>query len=208
LKIGQSTWVDRNFSHSILSGVYNFHASASAFTQFWNDCNSITNSNHQVTCRQVWHAFIQESIRTIASNKDINLELREDLSIDEVTAEAFAKLGNAGIIEPGKDHSCSECTQPYKPTADFMANDDPAAVIGADEHGAVPILRGEYAAVAEHEAAAEREAAQIRANNLNNPDVDAMDQDDEIFDDVKMIIMDGVVMSPMVNHMLIILISL
>jgi hypothetical protein len=49
LKVGQGTWVDRKFSHSILSGMYNFHASASAYTQFWNDCNSITNSTVQVT---------------------------------------------------------------------------------------------------------------------------------------------------------------
>jgi hypothetical protein len=62
--------------------MYNFHASASAFTQFWNDCNS-------------------------------------------------------RIIAPGKNHSCAECSQPYKHTADFMANEDPAAVIGADENSAV-----------------------------------------------------------------------
>ena len=34
LKIGQSMWADRKFTHSILSGMYNFHASASAYTQF------------------------------------------------------------------------------------------------------------------------------------------------------------------------------
>ena len=49
LKVGQSLWVDRGLSHAILSGMYNFHASASAYTQFWNDWNSITNSTVQVT---------------------------------------------------------------------------------------------------------------------------------------------------------------
>ena len=44
LKIGQSTWVDRNFTHSVLSGMYNFHASASAYMQYWNDCASVTDS--------------------------------------------------------------------------------------------------------------------------------------------------------------------
>ena len=49
IKIGQSTWSDRGFTHSILSGMYNFHASASAYTQFYNDCASINNSAVQIT---------------------------------------------------------------------------------------------------------------------------------------------------------------
>ena len=57
--------------------------------------------------RQIWQAFIQESIRTIATAKKIDLELKDSLTIKEVAAEAFAKLGNSGIIEPGKAHSCS-----------------------------------------------------------------------------------------------------
>jgi hypothetical protein len=48
LKIDQSLWLGRKFSHSVLSAIYNFHASASAFTQHWNDCNSITNSDFQI----------------------------------------------------------------------------------------------------------------------------------------------------------------
>ena len=98
-------WVDQKFSHSVLSAVYNFHASTSAFMQFWNDCNLITNSNIQIMRRQVWQAFVQESIRTIASVKKIDLDLKENLNIKEVAAEAFSKLGNTGIIEPGKAHS-------------------------------------------------------------------------------------------------------
>jgi len=49
LKIGQNMWIDQKLSHAILSGMYNFHASASAYTQFWNDCNSTTNSTVQIT---------------------------------------------------------------------------------------------------------------------------------------------------------------
>ena len=67
LRIGKTTWVDHNFPHSVLSGMYNFHASASAYTQFWNDCSSVTHSDVQVTQCLVWQAFVQESIRTIAS---------------------------------------------------------------------------------------------------------------------------------------------
>jgi hypothetical protein len=193
-------WVDRNFSHSVLSGMYNFHASASAYTQFWNDCAAVTSSSVQVTRRLVWQTFVQESIRTIASVKNINLELREDLNLNQVTREAFLKLGNAGIIEPGKEHSCSQCSQPYKSTADFMINDDPAAVIGADENSAVPVLTGEYANISAHETAAECQVARIRANNLNNRDENDLDMNDNDVDDVRMIILDGVVMAPMVNY--------
>jgi hypothetical protein len=134
LKIGQSLWADRKFSHSVLSAIYNFHASASAFMQYWNDQSSISDSNFQIMRRQVWQAFVQESIRTIASAKNNNLELKDHLTIEEVTGEAFSILGNTGIIEPAKEHSCSQCSQPFKPTADFMINEDPAAVIGVDEN--------------------------------------------------------------------------
>jgi hypothetical protein len=197
LKVGQSIWVDRKFSHSILSGMYNFHASASAYMQFWNDCNSITNSTVQVTRRQIWHAFVQESLRTVASARSTHLELREDLTINQVVTQAFAKLGNTGIIEPGQNHSCLECSQAYKHTADFMANEDPAAVIGADEHGAVPALTGEYADLSAREAVAMRAAAQTRANNIRN---NQMNVDNPPADNVKMIILDGVVMAPTVNN--------
>jgi hypothetical protein len=82
------------------------------------------------------------------------LELQEELNIYQVVTQAFKKLGNTGIIEPGKKHSCLECSQPYKHTADFMANEDSAAVIGVDENSAVPALTGEYADLSAREAAA------------------------------------------------------
>ena len=63
------------------------------------------------------------------------------------------RRGNSGIIEPGKAHSCSQCSQPYKAIADFMVNEDPAAVIGVDENSAVPVLEGQYAHLSAHETA-------------------------------------------------------
>ena len=195
LKIGKNTWADQNLTHSVLSGMYNFHASASAYTQFWNDCTSVTNSDVRLTRRLVWQAFVQESIRTIASTKKINLELREDLNIHQVVTGAFMKLGNTGIIEPGREHSCSKCTQPHKRTADFVVNEDPAAVIGADENSAVPVLTGEYAHLSALETARARQAARNRVNPVNTED--EMDID---ADDVKMIVLDGIVMAPMVNY--------
>jgi len=37
LKVGQSVWVDRVFSGGVINGIYHFHASSSAFAEFWND---------------------------------------------------------------------------------------------------------------------------------------------------------------------------
>jgi hypothetical protein len=198
LKIGRAMWVDRRFSHSVLSGMYNFHASAAAYTQFWNDCNAVTDSSVQVTRRLIWQAFIQESIRTIASNKGINLELPERLSIKEVAIQAFLKLGDAGMIEPAKKHACSECSQPYKAIADFVENEDPAAVLGADDNSAVPVLEGEDAEIAAQETIAARARARARANQINSAtgNDDAMDID---YANSTMIILDGVVMSPTVS---------
>jgi hypothetical protein len=168
--------------------------------QFWNDCHSFTNSesNINVTRRQIWQAFIQESIRSIATAKKVDLELKEILTIKEVAEEAFAKLGNAGIIEPGKVHSCSECSQPYKATADYMVNEDPAAVIGVDENSAVPVLEGQYACISAQETAEERQAACLRANNVNNNVTNAMDVD---YDNCTMAVMDGIVFGPKVKHL-------
>ena len=71
---------------------------------FWNDCTSVTDSKVKVTRRQIWHAFVQESIRTIASVNNENLELPEKLPIEEFAKQAFLKLGNGGIIGPGREH--------------------------------------------------------------------------------------------------------
>jgi hypothetical protein len=37
LKVGQNTWVDRSFSHAVVSGVYHFHASVASYAEYWND---------------------------------------------------------------------------------------------------------------------------------------------------------------------------
>ena len=42
------------------------------------------------------------------------MELNENLPINEVTKEAFAALGKDGLIYAADNHTCSECTQPYR----------------------------------------------------------------------------------------------
>ena len=37
MKIGQTIWVDRSFSTAVVNGMYSFHASAAAYTEYWNN---------------------------------------------------------------------------------------------------------------------------------------------------------------------------
>ena len=37
IKVGQSVWVDRVFSNAVVNAMYSFHASASAYVEFWNN---------------------------------------------------------------------------------------------------------------------------------------------------------------------------
>jgi hypothetical protein len=128
LKVGQSLWVDRVFSTAVLNGMYSFHGSPSAYSEFWNNSFGTTDkeNEYQITRRQVWQSFVQESIRSIASsiNPNNNLELDANLNINEVTEQAFNLLGQNGHIESATGHTCAECTHKYKHTADVMPQDD------------------------------------------------------------------------------------
>ena len=112
IKIGQSLWVDRLFSTSAVNAMYNFHASASAYAEFWNNTYGMTTIS--ISRAQIWQAFVQESIRTIAAESEIDLELGDGLNIKDVTTEAFQILGENGIIRAADKHSCPECTQIFR----------------------------------------------------------------------------------------------
>jgi hypothetical protein len=106
-----------------MNGMFSFHASSQAYTQFWN--NSYGSTSTTITTRQVWQAFTQESIRTIAATESSDsIELIDNLPIAEVTEKAYDILGHNGSINAATHHSCSECTHAYKqsmnPTADNM----------------------------------------------------------------------------------------
>ncbi|KAF8867971.1 hypothetical protein CPB84DRAFT_1945219 [Gymnopilus junonius] len=134
LKAGHALWTDCEFSRTILSGVYNFHASASAYTQFWNDSNSNNTNSIQITCRQVWQLFVQESIWAVATAHNRDLKMPNNLDIKGVVKEAFAQLGNNGVVDIGIHHECSECSHPYKSSAGNVGqHNDPASVAGLDE---------------------------------------------------------------------------
>ena len=179
------------FSHSVVAGMYQFHASA--FTQYWNTCYGVIQTNKDITTRRhIWQAFIQESIRTVAAVSNINLRMNDGLTIKEVTKEAFRILGETGFIRAADDHACSECVQPFKQTADIITGDDPAAVAGVDAGGNnLPAFEGEAGHAAE--IAADIEAARVEAAQRDN-DAVANPDDDNDENTVSMIVIDGVVM--------------
>ncbi|PPQ92923.1 hypothetical protein CVT25_006599, partial [Psilocybe cyanescens] len=131
LKVGQNLWVDHKFSAAVLSGIYHLHASTSGWVNFFNDTygtDCVTLSHHQVQA-----AFVYESIRQASEMSGIDFIIRDVVSIDEVTEEAFTVLGHEGLIQPARGHACAECYQPYRATSDvILTPNNPSAVLGVD----------------------------------------------------------------------------
>lgn len=69
LKIGQLIWADRGFATAVINAMYNFHASASAFAEYWN--NTYGTKEISITRAHVWQAFVQQSVR----NQELMLNL-------------------------------------------------------------------------------------------------------------------------------------
>ena len=174
--------------------MYSFHASTAAYTEFWNNTYWET---QDVLCQKIsrchiWQAFVQESIRTISATSDLHLEIQDGLAIDEVTKEALEILGENGIIRAADQHACSECTQPYKRTADRITGDDPAALVNNDENRVVPPLVGEGAGLAARDAIVARE-------NVHNQGLAQADQHMDIdCPPVSMVVLDGMCVGPLV----------
>jgi hypothetical protein len=181
LKLGSNLWADRLFSSSVINGMYSFHASASAYSQYWNI--TFRTKSTVLSRAHIWQAFVQDSLRTIAAESKINIELNDPLNIKEVTTQAFEILGEKGIIRAADKHACSECTQPHKKTSAAVLN-NPAAVIGVDENQNVPPLAG---------------AAQLPNQPQPASPISTDDNMDIENKDVTMVVLDGIVMGPTVN---------
>ena len=191
LKIGSQLWVDHIFSSAVLNGIYSFHASASAFTEFWSDSFWVTQGigSRKISHWHIWQAFIQESNYQVSASSNHALELPEGLTIAEVTKIAFEMLGEGGLIRSADQHSCGECTHTYKQFADRITEDDPAALLGVDEHNVVPALEGGDADLAV------QDAAQARFNARNAMNVDSGDNNNNGAP-VKLVVIDGQLMGP------------
>ena len=196
IKAGQNIWVDRLFSNLVLCAMYSFHASASAITDFWNNAfwEMLSETGPKLSRHQTWHAYVQESIRTLASASGINLVLKDGLAIDEVTKEAFEILGENGMIQAADQHSCSECTHKYKSTPDIISgNNDPASLVGVDGDTPVPALVGD-GNIPPEDAILEQEQ-NATSNTQSSQDGDNMNID---YAPVKLVVVDGICMGPSV----------
>jgi hypothetical protein len=139
--------------------MYTFHASAAAFSEFWNNTFD-TDGRGGMSRRQVWQAFVQESIRLVASASNTLLTIEDGLPIDEVTKEAYTNLGESGVLRSADQHECSECTQKFKRTPDAIpaANIHEADMAGMEER----VLDIEEQAGAEQLAGEEVGAAPVK----------------------------------------------
>ncbi|KAF6750848.1 hypothetical protein DFP72DRAFT_851376 [Ephemerocybe angulata] len=126
LKVGQTLWIDRACSRSVLSCMYSFHGSASAVTQHWNNSWGIP-SGILITHRHIWQAFVQESTQMVAFDSNTTFTTPDNSNIDEIIQQAYLQLGNNGVIAASKGHACSECTHPYRAT---VGEDAPNAADG------------------------------------------------------------------------------
>lgn len=160
--------------------MYNFHASASAFSEYWNNCFETETTS--MSRDHIWQAFVQESVCTVAEESHINIELNDALNIKEVTTQAYSLLGENGIIRAADRHACPECTQEYKKTSDIVF-DNPAAVVGVDEDNDIPDL-AEDAEVPEN----------ISASSTSDIPIDTAKRS------IKLVVLDGQVMGPQVKY--------
>ena len=101
-------------------------------------------------------------------------------------------MDESGIIYATDLHTCQECTQPYKRTADIITGDDPAALVGIDENHNVPALTGENAGLVAAEAAEQVNA--IHAASVTDQEMDIDLNNDSSY--ITMAVVDGIVISP------------
>jgi hypothetical protein len=64
LQVGSNMWTDRNFSNAVVKSMYSFHASANTYCDYWNSTFGSFNPANRLKLgrKQVWQAFVQESI--------------------------------------------------------------------------------------------------------------------------------------------------
>ena len=207
LKIGQNLYVDRVFSAAVLNATYSFHASATAFAQFFNTSFWSTQQTHarKLSRRQVWQAFMQESVRQVASMSNFHLELPDKLPINELAKQAFDILGERGVVRSADEHACSECTHDYKHQADQIPHtNDPAAVIGIDESSPVPGFEGQHDDIVDamddsHNRVSDDELMSVDESDTDNPSSSPISQLEDITmkrSIVNMVVIDGIVMGP------------
>ncbi|KAH6874118.1 hypothetical protein BKA70DRAFT_1449700 [Coprinopsis sp. MPI-PUGE-AT-0042] len=126
LKIGNSRWGDRVFTQSVCNAIYSFHASAQAFTEYFNDSYSLTPSSFAslqststlISRRHSWQAFMQESLCMVSGAAGRPLTVALKTSVDLLAKRAYTVLGQGGKLSNAQDHACIDCTQPWRSDAE------------------------------------------------------------------------------------------
>ncbi|TFK58063.1 hypothetical protein BDN72DRAFT_738364, partial [Pluteus cervinus] len=161
-----------------------FHASTSAYVSFCNNVfwRSQTTELSDIGYRHIWQAFIAESVRTIATKSQVDFEVDHNLSIDQVTEQAFELLGENGKIQAAEGHACSECTHPYKDTADRITANQPNStnLVGMNDDVEAPEPPSP-----EHTDAPLPSTSAVPASN-----------DNSLAAPVKMVVVDGICVGP------------
>ncbi|KAF9486647.1 hypothetical protein BDN71DRAFT_1564217 [Pleurotus eryngii] len=194
LKVRKQVWVDHIVSKAIVNANYSFHASTAAITEFWNySFVQPSGASFTLTCRQVWKAFVVESIH-LAGFSNSTMIFMDNLKISELVTAAYLDMGDGGIICSAVGHSCDECCHAFKDVADVIPNqdDDPAALAGHDENHDVP----EYAEPAVAAAVADAEAMDVDNVPANDAPEPAGGVALHTNADVRMVVIDGIVMGP------------
>ena len=60
MKVGSNIWMDHIFSNAVVNGMYSFHASASAYKQYWNNSFGETqgHTSYHISHAQIWQTFV------------------------------------------------------------------------------------------------------------------------------------------------------
>ncbi|KAF6742060.1 hypothetical protein DFP72DRAFT_1082681 [Ephemerocybe angulata] len=99
--------------HLLCPQSYHFHSSTSAFMDFWNESVG-RGAGVKISHRQVWHAYILESLHMIAGDQGVDLVLPDHYNIDQIMAAAYDHLGADGVIKAAEGHACDECSHPQQ----------------------------------------------------------------------------------------------
>ncbi|KAF9496404.1 hypothetical protein BDN71DRAFT_1505718 [Pleurotus eryngii] len=184
LKVGKSVWVDHLVSRAIVNTNYSFHASTAAITEFWHfSFVQPSRGTFKLSHCQVWKAFVAESICHMASIDNRKIVFKSNLSINALVAAAYAELGDGGIVCSAVGHSCDECCHAFKDVMGVIPRqpDDPAAVVGHNENHVVPDYEGP---------ALDPDAMEVEKNPAGPVGLG------NIAADVRMVVIDGIVMGP------------
>ncbi|KAH6873784.1 hypothetical protein BKA70DRAFT_1240949 [Coprinopsis sp. MPI-PUGE-AT-0042] len=116
------------YSHAFVIGgrCDSFHASAQAFTEYFNDSYSLTPSSFAslqststlISRRHSWQAFMQESLHMVSGAAGRPLTVALKTSVDLLAKRAYTVLGQGGKLSNAQDHACIDCTQPWRSDAE------------------------------------------------------------------------------------------